>query len=269
MLFPLLLALSASGRCEEAAAVPAHADYREPVYVDLGYSYTRGNYGESVASESHAKTLSLQWTAYDTDFLLSTSYLNRTAPAGTIITRVKKRITVTPRLVSASGQGDIYASANREVLEHPATAIAVNLVASVKIAAADASKGLGTGKNDYSLGLTASYPLEKAMLSGGTRYSVLGDPGKLKVNGIQENIRFQNVWSAYLSLSTEFTPHNTSAVSFTAEQPSGSGTAYYQVLEISSSYHFSGNGGMRFFANKGMTQNSPDWSAGLGLYTSF
>lgn len=257
------------GWCEDVGGSSVNAASREPVYVDLGIATSRGNYGESVGSESRTKTLSVQWTAFDTDFQASMSYLNRTAPAGTIITRAKKRVTATPRLVTASGEGDIYLGANRELLEDPATAIAVNLVAGAKIAAADSSKGLGTGKNDYSLGVTASYPLEKALLSGGAKYSILGSPGELTVNGIREDIHFRNVWSGFISLSTEFFPRNTSAISFTLEQPSGNGTSYYQAAEISSSYRINQYGGIRFYAAKGMTQSSPDWSAGLGLFTSF
>ncbi|WP_325391802.1 hypothetical protein [Undibacterium sp.] len=269
ILLALLLPPAMDGWGGDAIGKLADLPYREPIGVDLGFSYTRGNYSESVPSESRAKTLSVQWTAFDTDFQLSTSYLNRTAPAGTIITRVKKHVTVTPRLVTSSGEGDVLISANREILEDPATAIAVNLIGGANIAAADSSKGLGTGKNDYFLGLTASYPLEKALLSGGAKYSVLGSPGKIKVNGILEDLQFQNVWSGFISLSTEFFPRNTTAISFSIEQPSGSGTSYYQAAEISSSYRFSNYGGIRFYATKGATQNSPDWSAGMGLYTSF
>ncbi|MCU6433986.1 hypothetical protein LPB67_09430 [Undibacterium sp. Jales W-56] len=242
---------------------------REPIGIEAGYVYTKGTYGEMVESTTHIKSLTLFWTAFDIDFQLSTAHLERTAPAGTIIARVKKRVTVTPRVVSTSGAGDIILSANKEIFTDPATAIAVNASGEIKIAAADSSKGLGTGKNDYAIGFSASYPLETALISGGAKYSVLGNPGRIKVNDIVEDIHFKNVWSGYLALSTELTSKNSASLSLNVAQPSGSGTSYYQTVELATSYRFGGSGSLRIFALKGTNQNSPDWSAGVLLSGSF
>lgn len=253
----------------DVAGELAEVAQRDPIIVDVGSTYTAGSFSESVASKTIEKIVSLQWSAYDIDFLFTASYLNRTAPAGTIRTRINKRIAITPKLVSSSGSGDVLISANKEVFTDAATAIAINAVLGTKIAAADSAKGLGTGKNDYSLALTASYPFEKALLSGGTKYTKLGSPGLIQINGLSENIQLKNVWSGYLSLSTEFSEKSTTAITFTVEQPSVNGTSYYQVTEISSSYRINELGGVRVYVTKGANQSSPDWSAGVGLFSSF
>jgi len=264
-----LMAPAANVWCQEVNSDVTEISQRDPINIDVSTSYTAGNFSESVASKTVEKTISVQWSIYDTDFQLSTSTLNRTAPAGTLRTRVNKRTRIVPKLVSSSGSGDVLISANREIIADPATAIAMNFVVIAKIAAADSTKGLGTGKNDYALGVTGSYPFEKALLSGGTKYTVLGSPGVIKINGITENIQLKNVWSGYISLSTEFSSKLTTAVTFTVEQPSVNGTSYFQSTEISSSYRINELGGVRIYASKGANQSSPDWSAGIGLFSSF
>ncbi|MFZ6814761.1 hypothetical protein ACO0K3_09865 [Undibacterium sp. Rencai35W] len=269
LIFALLAQASNQAMCDETIAEPTDRAGRDPIGIEAGYVYTQGKYSSTVESKSTVKNLTLSWTAFDMDFQFTTLYLERTAPAGTIIARVKKVVTVTPRIVSSSGAGDLSLSVNKEIFTDPATAIAVNAVGEMKIATADSAKGLGTGKNDYTVGLTASYPFETAVVSGGAKYSVLGDPGKIKVNGIVEDIRFNNIWSGYFAFTTELTSRSNATFSFNMAQPSGTATNYYQVLELATSYRFSEAASLRIFTSKGTNQNSPDWSAGLVLSGNF
>jgi hypothetical protein len=267
----LAFAVSPCARADEEGPLPPPASSREPITVDYGASYSKGNFGDRIPSETHTKTLSAQWTMYDVDFQLGTSYLERTAPAGTIIRRVKHRlITVADRVVSSSGGGDINLNASSEIYYNARTAIAVNALGGIKFGTADSSKGLGTGKNDYSAGLAASYPFEKTMLSVGALYSVMGSPGLIIVNGVQERIRLNNAWSYYVSLSGEPLPHVSAAVSYgTEDQSSGPTSTYAQAASLSLIYNYNAHGGVRAFVSKGTTQYSPDWTSGLSLFLQF
>lgn len=73
-----------------------------------------------------------------------------------------------------SGLGDIVASAGYNV--YAGDALSLDLVGNVKFGTADATKGLGTGQNDYSAQADGYYSFAKTTLFATAGYRIYGEP---------------------------------------------------------------------------------------------
>lgn len=265
----LTMACGMQASATENKIAAQESDEREPVSLSVGNFYNGGYFGHNVPSTTHSRRVMLDWTMLDTDFEVGTNYLSRTGPAGTIIRRVGKKRTETPRIVSSEGPGDVFVNVNKEVWSDAETAVAVDVLTGVNFGYADAKAGLGTGKDDFYAGVGASYPFEHFLLSGGLKYWVLGSPGNITVNGIKENIELRNIWASYITLSTDPLRNVTTLLTLRSEQSPDVNLSAYRTLELSLQYRFHRYGGVRATFTRGFTSGSPERGASIELFAVF
>ncbi|HEY5995247.1 MAG TPA: hypothetical protein VIU46_11690 [Gallionellaceae bacterium] len=163
-----------------AITVPAIAD--DQLSLGTGFDYSIGKYG---ARQSTSILYIPVTVKYETDsgyLKLTVPYISITGPGGVVrgmgLMRPAKVRTVN---VTNSGLGDIIASAGRTV--YSGAALSLDLVGNIKFGTADATKDLGTGKNDYSAQIDGFYALDrKSTLFGTAGYKVYGSPAGVTLN---------------------------------------------------------------------------------------
>lgn len=97
------------------------------------------------------------------------------------------------RRTTESGLGDIVLGSTYSALQLNTQKFYVDVGAKVKLPTASESKGLGTGKTDYTVTTDAYKTLDHLTLMGTLGYKVLGDPSGAKLN----NVWFTSIGAVY------------------------------------------------------------------------
>ncbi len=154
---PLALALLAgallpwAGPAEAAAGAPPRGAWE----ASLGFSYLEGDYGTGRSSEIRYAPFYLRYRRGRSQLKLTVPYLSvRTQgvilAGGTVIgTRD------TGRASTRAGLGDVWLEARHRLARPRGPALTPYL--RIKFGTASRAKGLGTGENDYELGLAAQH----------------------------------------------------------------------------------------------------------------
>lgn len=159
-----------------------------------------------------------------------------------------------------SGLGDVVASAFYNVLNERNSPFGLDLGAKLKLGTADENRGLGTGKNDFSVQADVFKPIGALTPFGSLGYRWYGDPA---------GIDFKNVvyWSV--------------GASYKLSQPTTVGVAYdYRPAIVSNGSHvseatafvsqkLSQDWKLQLYGVKGFSIGSPDWGLGAVLAYSF
>lgn len=169
--------------------------------LSAGFDYSSGKYGLDTSTDIWSVPLIVGYTADRWTFKVIVPYINVSGSSNVIpgIGRVYNRnpisrgrargrglgagagtgtlVTGTGTIVttgSASGIGDVIASAGYEIVQSADHSFGMDLSGQIKFGTADADKGLGTGKNDYGVSLDVHKSYENWTTFGGagwTKYS--------------------------------------------------------------------------------------------------
>ncbi len=234
-----------------------------------GLDYSTGKYG----TRQRSRTLSQPFmAAYDTDnygFEVSVPYLWQSGPAGTIAGARRRPILGLHNYVSEHGWGDITAGLTRILTDNPDSGWSTDVKGIVKFATADASKGLGTGKNDYSLQGDVFKDWDRFGASGTLGYSVLGSPGTIVVTGVQQDIVFHNVFYGYLGGSYKISDTLKAGLTFHREQAAEKGGFKQKDVTVSLRQKLSSSTRLQYYLLKGLAAGSPGMEMGATVNTSF
>lgn len=164
-----------------AISAPAFAE--DQFSLGTGFDYSTGKYGNAGSTD----ILYIPVTGkYETDkmtFKLTVPYISITGPGGVVrgIGRIGRMTTRTTQ-TSNSGLGDITTSAGYNVYSDKS--LAFDLVGNIKFGTADASKGLGTGENDYSAQVDGYYLHNKTTLFATAGYRDYGSPAGISLSSV-------------------------------------------------------------------------------------
>jgi hypothetical protein len=238
------------------------------VTIKVGFDQTAGKYGTNRTSSSLSVPVTLLYDTENYDFSLTVPYLMQTGPAGRIASKPVLALGAN-KIVTESGLGDVIGAITRDLMSDDESGFDVDVGASIKFATADQSKGLGTGKDDYSVQIDVYQDYDKFGLSGTVGYSVLGSPGLVVVNGIQQNIILNNVYYASAGATYKITGLTTAGLMFDIQQPYETGG--YEQKDIMANLKFKANSSTRLqiYALKGLSDGSPDWGSGASVSASF
>jgi len=146
--------------------------------LGTGFDYTSGKYGSSEKTETLYVPLSGKYETGPWTFRAVVPYIRITGP-GDVVGAGGDRVTL-PGAPTArrteSGLGDIVGSAFYNLLNEGNAPIGLDLGAKVKLGTADRDKGLGTGKNDYSVQADAFKPFGATTAFATLGYRWYGDP---------------------------------------------------------------------------------------------
>ena len=170
-----------------AISVPAVAENQ--FSLGTGFDYSTGKYGNAASTDILYVPVVGKYETDNLTLKLTVPYISVTGPGGVVqgIGRVGPSVNVgspvnghipttstTSTTSNNSGLGDVIASAGYTV--YSANALTLDVVGNVKLGTADASKGLGTGKNDYYAQTDGYYLLGQTTLFGTAGYRYYGSP---------------------------------------------------------------------------------------------
>ncbi len=239
------------------------------ISASFGFDNTSGNYGTKHESTSTSIPAIISYGTDNYVAALTFPYLEQTGPAGSIA-GVHRYIAVgSNKIISQKGLGDVQGSATGYLIDDENTGISLDLKAEVKFGTADVSKGLGTGKNDYSLEAALYKDFDKIGMSGTLGYTELGSPGKVTVNGIQENIVFHNVFYASAGSTYQISEATKTGLTLYTEQSSENGMPRQEEITVDFTHKINKTNKLGIYVLKGLANGSPDRGFGASLKSSF
>jgi hypothetical protein len=245
--------------------------------LSAGADYSSGKYGTDTTTDIWSVPVA---AAYQTDrwtFKLTVPYINISG-AGNVIPGVGKVNNGNPKgrgrgngggttpvpgtaaSGSASGLGDITASAGYELFGSADRTFGLDLTGKVKFGTADENKGLGTGKNDYGLSL------DTYKVSGD--WTAFGGVGWMKY-GSSQYIQLKNGFNANIGADYKLgASDNIGAYYYYRERIADTGASQ---SELTAYWNHKFNDSLRVqaYALAGFADGSPDYGVGASLKYSF
>lgn len=161
---------------------------------------------------------------------------------------------------SASGFGDVVASAGYALLSSADRSFALDLTGKVKFGTADVNKGLGTGQNDYGLSVDSYKVLGKWTPFGGVGWMSYGSSPYIKLkNGMNANAGVDYRIESSDSVGVSYNYRQRIA----AGGPTQSEVTAYWNHQLNDSLR------VQSHALGGLTNGSPDWGVGASINYSF
>ena len=157
--------------------------------------------------------------------------------------------------VTQSGLGDIVASVTfYDVMQNPKHGLAVDLTCKVKFGTADASQGLGTGENDYSV-LTDVYKFfDPIALVGTVGYKIRGEPAGISLDDVLlGSVGGLCTCSERSRIGLFYDYRGASLTNSDAVQE----LAIYGSRVLNSAWQ------LQYYAFRGFTDSGPDWGGGV------
>lgn len=230
-------------------SLPAHAESKKS--ISTGFDYSSGTYGGTTTTE----VLYVPVTGkiqYDDGYLkLTVPYLRVTGTGSVVRGMGKLNTTTRTRTITQSGLGDVVATAGYTVLD---TDLLLDIVGNIKFGTADASKNLGTGKNDYSAQLDGFYMLTKTTLLATAGYKIVGAPDGLNVN---------NIAYGSLGLNQKIDSKISAGAILDAAQASNEFSSGARELTFFVSNKLSNTLKVQAHLTKGFSDSSPDFGGGM------
>lgn len=261
-------------------AQAAHADDSSTIKVGAGIDYTTGDYGTSTTTDITQVPVTFGYDIDRWSFKLAVPYIH-VSGADNVIPGIgpvknnnpkgrgkgKKNGTVTPTPTpttettgSASGLGDITAAASYQAYSNKAGDFGIDVTGKIKFGTADANEGLGTGKNDYTIGVDTYKGFGSWTLFGGVSYTWLGSSQYIQLN---------DVFGANVGASYKLDSHSSFGAYYDyREKASDTSFARNEVTGYYA-YKFASGWKAQAYVTKGFTDGSPDWGVGATVTYSF
>ncbi|MDE2308451.1 MAG: transporter [Xanthomonadaceae bacterium] len=161
---------------------------------------------------------------------------------------------------SASGLGDVVASAGYNLFSSADRSFGLVLTGKVKFGTADENKGLGTGKNDYGVSL------DTYKVFG--RWTPFGGVGWTKY-GSSQYIRLKNGYNANVGVDYKLDSNdNFGAYYYYREKIAVAGAAQSELTAYWN-HKFSDNMRLQGYVLGGAANGSPDWGGGASVKYTF
>src|SRR6266852_2456897 len=163
--------------------------------LSTGFDYSSGKYGTSSSTDILYIPVSVKYETDRTWFKLIVPYLRISGEGNVVFGGDGSPVVLNNTGIrrTDSGLGDVVASAFGTLIPEAGNLPWIDLGVKIKFGTADDTKGLGTGKNDYSLqaDVTKTYDKFTAFVTLG--YKWVGDPPGFALN----NVLYGGVGGAY------------------------------------------------------------------------
>lgn len=264
-----------------AAAVllclPAVACAQGELTLGLGFNYSTGDYGTSTTTQIISIPFSARYDVGRLSLKATVPYLRITGSSA-VVPGVGAVSNTNPRArgrgaglaptapvpataeSTESGMGDTVLAATYNVLYDRASQLGIDVTGKVKLATADADKGLGTGEHDAGVQVDAYKTYDRVTVFGGIGYMVLGS---------SEFIQLEDVWSANLGASYQLSSSDSLGVSFDwREAASPSGSAQREIMGFWTR-KLDRTWKAQLYGLVGLSDGSPDWGFGASAAYAF
>jgi hypothetical protein len=226
--------------------------------MGTGFDYSSGKYGNAKATDMLYIPVIAKYETDDLTLKLTVPYISITGPGGVIrgMGRKGKATTLKTRTVN-SGLGDITASAGYNVYSDDSWTF--DLYGNVKLGTASATKGLGTGMNDYSAQVDGYYTLK-----GTTFFSTAG----YKVIGVPTGVTLNNAPYATFGISQKLSKETSAGVMLDVAKSSSALSSGTREMTVYLSQKITPDLKLMLNVLRGFSNGSPDFGFG-GMLTGY
>ena len=234
--------------------------------LGVGFNYSSGEYGTSTHTEILSIPVIARYERGPWIFKLTIPYLS--ISGGTSVVPGIGRVTSSnpnrrgggASEATATGLGDIVASATYTAFYNSATTFGVDVTGRVKLGTADRDQGLGTGANDYSMQADVYKTFDRLTLFGGIGYTELGSSPFVQLN---------SVLNATAGASYKLDERNSAGLSVdTRERASPSGSPQRELTAFWTQ-KIDRDWKAQAYVLKGFSDGSPDWGVGASVAKAF
>lgn len=254
-----------------AASVNASADAGSSVSV--GFDYSSGKYGTDTTTQIWSVPFTYGYQSDRWLFKLIVPYIH-VSGSGNVIPglggtdngnphgrgRNGSGVPTTDTAGSASGLGDVVASATYTLVPDKATGFGLDLTGKVKFGTADEDQGLGSGQNDYTVALDAYHGLGAWTVFGGASYVMLGDSAFLQLD---------DVFGANVGASYKIDEVSSWGAEYDYRQKVSDTSGTRSELTAFYNHKVGDNAKLQAYLLSGLSNGSPDWGGGLSLKYGF
>jgi hypothetical protein len=230
--------------------------------LSTGAEITTGKYGGTQSTDIFYVPFTVKHETGPWALKLTVPYIEITGP-GNVIGAGEDRVTVGggngPRRTE-SGLGDIVGSVFYNVVNERTAPFGLDLGAKLKLGTADRDKGLGTGKNDFSVQADAFKPIGAFTPFATLGYRWYGDPPGTNLR----DVFYGSVGSSY-----RISRPTTVGLAYDFREPIVAGGARVSELTAYLSQRFSGGWKLQVYSVVGFSDASPDFGAGATLSYAF
>lgn len=248
--------------------------------LTTGATYSSGNYGSSITTDIWSAPFTAgyqagRWTLKLTvpyvsvhgsgDVIPGTGLVDNNNPLGRGLGDLlgggaTPGATQQPSSTSASGLGDVVASAGYTLFYSDDRTAAITLTGKVKFGTADVNKGLGTGQNDYGVSVDGYKTFGQWTPFGGVGWMNYGSSPYIRLdNGMNANTGVDYRLESSDSIGVYYNYRQPIAVGGASQ---GEVTAYWNH-KIHDSFR------LQTYALGGTTKGSPDWGGGASISYGF
>ncbi|OGT60820.1 MAG: hypothetical protein A3E01_19765 [Gammaproteobacteria bacterium RIFCSPHIGHO2_12_FULL_63_22] len=253
-----------------AASAGASADGSS---VGVGFDYSSGKYGATTTTDIWSVPFIFGYDTGPWSLKLTVPYIN-VSGSGNVIPglggtenrnpngrgRNGQSVPTTDTEGSASGLGDVVAAASYALVSNPKTGFGLDLTGKVKFGTADADQGLGSGQNDYTLGVDAYQARGDWTVFGGASYAMLGD---------SEFLQLDDVFGANLGASYKLNDASSWGAVFDYRQRASDKSQERNELTAFYNHKVGDSTKWQAYVLSGFSDGSPDWGGGLSVKHGF
>ncbi len=250
-----------------AAMLSFSAQAEGKLNLSVGSEYTSGKYGATTSTNVWFFPVTASYQLDHASFSLTVPYVIITGSSVGIAT-IGNQIQMNGGLSGSSstsrrmtaGLGDVVLATTQNIYTNTERDWALDLAGNIKFGTANSTKGLGTGKNDYSVQAEFSKYFERTDLFGTVGWRKMGNP---------DGIVFNNPWFTSVGAGYSLTPTTRIGLAYDFRQSLIDGTANFSELLAFVNYSVSDQSRVQMYLLKGYTDNSPDFGMGATLNLSY
>lgn len=222
--------------------------------ISTGIDYSSGKYGATERTETLYVPFGVKYESADWTLKATIPYVETYGPSTTSGAGADRVTLGTGQGTRQreSGLGDIVLASSWSALERGPWL--VELGAKVKLATADDSKGLSTGKNDYSVQTEVYRTLGKHTLFGTLGYKMMGDP---------DGIDLKDPFYTSLGWSFRATPASALGLSYDFRQKILDGGAPIREITGFLTHKLDAHWKLQGYLVSGYSNASPDFGGGV------
>lgn len=226
--------------------------------LSTGMEYSNGKYGGTKTTHILYIPVTAKYQAGLWTLKLTVPYLLVGGSSNVVPSAGGEQHQTAATITTRSGLGDVILGASRNVYYDSSSGFLVNLGGKVKVATANSSNNLGTGKNDYSFQVDLYKLVGNATVFGTAGYKVYGQPATYTLY----NSRFGS-----LGMSYKFNQETSRGIIFNASSRTTVGGSSHEEILLFSDHWVDKHWKTGFYLQKGLTNSVPDY--GIGITTSY
>ncbi|MCE2680646.1 MAG: hypothetical protein LW629_09420 [Burkholderiales bacterium] len=245
-----------------AALIGSQALAQESKFsMTTGVDYSTGKYGQAEDTKITYVPFTGKWEKDRLTLKVTVPYLRIDGPGGVNAdSRVVTNITTNKTRTVADGLGDVVLGATYTAVELPADKVFIDVGAKVKLPTASESKGLGSGKTDYTLVSDIYKTIDQVTLIGTVGRRFFGDP---------VGVDLRDVWFGSAGVVYKLDGKQSIGTSVDVRQRTTATSTSLREYSVFHSYKFNSSYKLQTYVVVGDTTSSVDLGGGMMLGVSW